>query len=270
MEYPFEDRRAEEARLVAQGRLFDPLTRRLLADAGLTPGMRVLDLGSGAGNVALIAAGLVGPEGRVVGVERDPVAVERARRLAAEAGVANVEFREGDVTTLEGVEPGFDAVVGRLVLMYLADPAGALRRAAGRLRPGGVLCLHEADLDYLWAYPRTPLWEQLRGWLFQTLEKAGVRRRMGLELYGAFRAAGLPAPRLTFEAVAGGGPEAPAWGWAWFVGGLAPLMARLGVATVAEVGPETLADRLLAELTAEDGYVIGPPLVGAWAVVPGE
>jgi predicted methyltransferase len=69
MNYPFTDRAAEDERLVAQGAVFDPLTRRLLRHAGLVPGMRVLDLGSGAGNVARLAAELVGPEGAVVGIE---------------------------------------------------------------------------------------------------------------------------------------------------------------------------------------------------------
>jgi predicted RNA methylase len=80
MDYPFANRAAEDERLVAQGALFDPLTRRLLQQAGIASGMRVLDLGSGAGNVARLAAELVGPAGAVVGVERDPVAVDLARR----------------------------------------------------------------------------------------------------------------------------------------------------------------------------------------------
>src|SRR5690348_7427469 len=109
MSYPFADRVAEDERLVAQGRLFDPLTCRVLEQAGLAPGMRVLDLGSGAGNVARIAAELVGPDGAVVGLERDPAAVELARRRT---DAANVEYRVGDVQTLDGVEDGFDAVVG--------------------------------------------------------------------------------------------------------------------------------------------------------------
>src|SRR5690242_16927105 len=80
--YPFADRAAEDKRLIAQGTLFDPLTRRLLQQAGIAPGMRVLDLGSGAGNVARIAAEMVGPTGAVVGIEKDPAAVELAQRRA--------------------------------------------------------------------------------------------------------------------------------------------------------------------------------------------
>jgi ubiquinone/menaquinone biosynthesis C-methylase UbiE len=95
--YIFEDRAAEQRRLDAQAQLFDPLTERLFRAAGLAAGMRVLDLGSGAGHVALLAARLVGPEGHVVGIERDPQAVASARERAAAAGVANVEFLIGDV-----------------------------------------------------------------------------------------------------------------------------------------------------------------------------
>ncbi len=145
MSYPFSDRVAEDERLVSQGELFDPLTRRLFEQAGLAPGMRVLDLGSGAGNVARLAAEFVGPTGAVVGIEADPAAVDLARRRTH---VDNVEFRVGDVQTLAGVEGHFDVVVGRLVLMYLTDAAAALREAATRLRPAGLICMHEADLTY--------------------------------------------------------------------------------------------------------------------------
>src|SRR6185295_19639453 len=166
MDYPFANRAAEDERLVAQGALFDPLTRRLFQQAGITSGMRVLDLGSGAGNVARLVAELVGPAGAVVGVERDPVAVELARRRT---DAPNVEFRVGDVQTLQDVEDGFDAVVGRLVLMYLTDPVAALRRAAERVRPGGLVCMHETDLEYQWASPQTALWEQIREYFLTAL-----------------------------------------------------------------------------------------------------
>lgn len=268
-QYIFEDRDAEQRRLDAQARLFDPLTERFFRDSGIRPGMRVLDLGSGAGHVALLASRLVGPDGSVVGVERDPAAVANARERAATAGAGNVEFVEGDVQTLAGVEGTYDAVVGRLIVMYLPDPVAALRTAAARLRTGGVIAVHEADLAYDWAAPPTPLWTQVRAWFLQTLDRAGVEPRMGLHLYGCFRRAGLPAPELSLQAAVAGGLDAPAWGWANVVCGVVPLMQRLGVTTSAEVDPDTLADRLLAETLAADGIVIGPPMVGATARVGG-
>jgi SAM-dependent methyltransferase len=264
MSYPFADRVAEDERLIAQGTLFDPLTRRLLQQAGLAPGMRVLDLGSGAGNVARLAAELVGPDGAVVGIERDPAAVALAQRRT---DAPNVEFRVADVQTLDGVEDGFDAVVGRLVLMYQPDPAAVLRRAATRVRPGGLICMHEADLDYLCASPRTPLWHQTGTWFVEALEKAGIETRLGPALYTVFRAAGLPGPNLLVETFAEGGPGAPAWAWANVVSATVPLMEQTGVATRTQVDPATLADRLLAETLACDGCVIGPPMTGAWVAL---
>ena len=77
--YPFADRAAEYERLIQQGnRISDPLTKMLLEAAGLAPGMRVLDLGAGAGNVARLAAEIVGPTGHVTAVDADPEAVEIA------------------------------------------------------------------------------------------------------------------------------------------------------------------------------------------------
>ena len=152
-QYAFTDRAHEQRRLASQAQLFDPLTERVFRAAGLGIGMRVLDLGSGAGDVAMLAARLVGREGEVVGVERDPEAVASAAARVAQAGMSNVRFIQGDVQTLDGVADGFDAAVGRFVLMYVPDPAAALRRAASLVRPGVLVCLHEVDLVYDWAAP---------------------------------------------------------------------------------------------------------------------
>jgi len=230
--------------------------------------MRVLDLGSGAGDVALLAARLVGPDGEVIGVERDPDAVASATARVQRAGIANVRFGQGDVQTLAGVEGEFDAVVGRLVLMYVPDPVAALARTAELLRPGGMVCVQEGDMTYDWAQPMTPLWTQVRAWFLETLERVGVAPRLGLSLYQSFVGAGLPGPELRLECAVIGGPEAWAWGWANVVRGVLPYMERLGVATAADLQPDTLAQRLLDDVLAHDGIVIGPPLVGAWAHTP--
>jgi ubiquinone/menaquinone biosynthesis C-methylase UbiE len=100
--------------------------------------MRVLELGSGAGDVAMLAARLVGREGEVVGVERDPEAVASAAALVAQAGLSNIRFIQGDAQTLDGIADGFDAAVGRLILRYLPDPAAALQRTAALVQPGGL------------------------------------------------------------------------------------------------------------------------------------
>jgi ubiquinone/menaquinone biosynthesis C-methylase UbiE len=264
-DYIFEKRENEQHRLEQQAKRFDPLTERVFQAAGLRPSMRVLDLGSGAGDVAMLVARLVGTDGEVVGIERDPAAVVAAAARVERAGLSNVRFVQGDVQTLGGREGHFDAVVGRLVLMYLPDPVAALAGAAQLLRPGGLICVQEGDMAYDWAEPMTPLWTQVRAWFLETLMRARVAPRMGLSLYSSFVAASLPAPELRMECAVSGGAKAAAWGWANVILGVLPLMERLGVTTAADLQPDTLAERLLRDVRAADGIVIGPPLVGAWA-----
>ncbi|MCF2573853.1 class I SAM-dependent methyltransferase [Brevibacterium sp. UCMA 11754] len=269
-EYLFTQGDAEQQRLLAQGQLLDPITQRLLETAGLRPGSRVLDLGSGSGNVSMLAAQLVGPEGSVVGVDRNAIAASRSQKYFSAMGIDNVEFRAADVQTLDGVEDGFDAVVGRLVYMYLEDPTEALRRAATRVRPGGLICLQEPDMSYWWSAPETPLWRQIYDWFQETMRRAKIEPRMGHALFSTFTGAGLPNPEMNLESRVWGGEQMPTYGWADVVIGALPLMEKLGVVTAAEVDPDTLGDRLHAELVEADGVMITGPLVGAWAERPTE
>lgn len=86
----------EMERLKTQARLIDPITQRFFVEAGLCPEMRVLDVGSGAGDVAFLAADIVGNSGEVVGIDRVPAAIAEASSRAAAQGMANVSFQVGD------------------------------------------------------------------------------------------------------------------------------------------------------------------------------
>ena len=120
-------------------------------------------------------------------------------------------------------------------------------------------------MAYEWAQPMTPLWTQVRAWFLETLARAHIAQRMALALPAAFAAAGLPVPEMRLECALGAGPELPVWGWSNVVVGVVPMMEQLGVATAADVQPDTLTERLLAELRAAQGVVIGPPLIAAWS-----
>jgi ubiquinone/menaquinone biosynthesis C-methylase UbiE len=260
-DYVFDRTRTdEERRLEKQSAVMDPFSDRLFRDAGLAEGMRVLELGSGAGDVALLAARIVGPAGAVVGVERSPVALETARHRAAAAGLHHVTFLPGDLSELARVlgsdRPAFDAVVGRFVLQFVPDPSAVLRAAAAAARPGAVVCFQECDDHYTYAYPTTPLWDQVRTWLLAALDHAGVESRMGLRLYQTFRDAGLPEPKLRMEAAIAGGEEAPVFVWADVLRSVIPTLEQAGIATEAEIAPDTLEERLKADLTATGGVMI--------------
>jgi SAM-dependent methyltransferase len=257
---------AETRRLILAAKILSPSTRRMLQDAGLQTGMRILDIGTGAGDVALAAAELVGPGGRVVGVDANPQILNTAFARARAAGLDNVSFVAGDCreATLDGP---FDAVIGRLVLMYLSDPADALRALADRLRPGGIVAFQEFNFtpESLRPCPPTPLWQQSWGWIVETIRRAGIRAEPGFGLRGTFLAAGLPEPDLRLESVVAGGSESMCYEWmAETVRSMLPLIVTSGLASQAEVGIDTLASRLRAETTAAGGVVKAPDMVSAW------
>jgi len=116
----------EIERLNVQGRALSGPTRVLREAAGLRERMRVLDLGSGAGDMSVVVADVVGGGGEVVGVERAPEAVGEATARAERLGRGSGRFVIGDIHDALDHGP-FDAVVCRLVLMYVPDPAAVLR-----------------------------------------------------------------------------------------------------------------------------------------------
>ncbi|MBO0691944.1 MAG: class I SAM-dependent methyltransferase [Acidimicrobiaceae bacterium] len=263
--------RDEYDRLSSQAAFLGGTTERLFRAAGLEPGMRVLDVGSGAGDVALLTAELVGPEGEVVGVDVDGAALEVARGRAQSRGLRNVTFVEGDARTSE-LGGGFDAAVGRLVLMYWSDPAEALRGIVAHVQPGGVVVFQELDLDpsvSSRSLPEDTLWNQMGQLVIETFTRAGMHMRMGRQLFGAFRAAGMPAPRMRDEALVGGGPDFG--GYAWLAGvirSLAPLMSKLAIADVDQLALDTLTDRLRDDAVTGGAVVWTPSFVGAYARCP--
>ena len=105
----------------------------------LSSGERVVDVGCGAGIDSLIAAKKVGPDGRVLGVDMTPSMLEKARRAAEEAGLKNVEFREGYAESLPVDEGWADVVISNGVLNLMPDKAAALEEIARVLKPGGRL-----------------------------------------------------------------------------------------------------------------------------------
>ena len=145
--YPFQSLDAERQRLTAQDRLVAPLTRRLFERAGIAAGMRVLDIGSGSGDVSFLVSRLVGPKGRVIGIDRDPAQVAFAEQRAKAEGLTNVQFMAKAFQDVV-LDDNVDAIVGRLVLMYAANPVDALRRVLRNLRTGGVVALQESIIDY--------------------------------------------------------------------------------------------------------------------------
>jgi SAM-dependent methyltransferase len=260
----------ERRRLIDQALTIDRATERYLREAGIEEGMRVLDLGSGMGDTALLAARLVGPSGRVLGIERSQTMIAAATARMRSLDAPQVEIVAGDVTELPrlGGRP-FDAVIGRLILIHLPDPVAVLRDAIALVRPGGLAVMIDYDLGAITSHPPAPLWERTIDRLLDAMTVAGGHLRMGLDLRPTFLAAGLPAPRLRSDQDLGGGPD-----WAGYervaevARSVRPTLRAYDEEAAAELDVDTLAARLRDDVVATGGVATWPSLVGAWARVP--
>jgi SAM-dependent methyltransferase len=258
----------ELARLDAQERLVGPITRQFLQEAGIDAGMRVLDVGSGAGHVSFLAADLVGETGEVIGADNAPAAIAAARARAKEASRSNVEFREGNPTEMEFEQP-FDAIVGRYVLMFQADHVAMLRKLARKLRPGGLIVFHEPDWGGACSLPPSPLYDRCHRWIIDTFLLLGIEPRMGVKLHEAFIAAELPAPTMRLMAIIRSGVGGSDWidQIAELVRTLLPTMEQLKVARPSEVEIETLGKRIHREIEIGGGVIVGRSEIGGWSRV---
>jgi SAM-dependent methyltransferase len=258
----------ELERLRVQASLIEPITRRFFVDAGIGAGMRVLDVGSGAGDVAFLVAELVGETGKVVGVDRVPAPLITARQRARARAVTNVSFLDGDPTEMS-FDQRFDAVVGRYVLMYQPDPSATIRTLVTHLRPGAVVVFHEPYRDGIRSFPPVPSYDRAWQLVDETLRRTGGDTTMGIKLHAAFVGAGLAPPSMRLESIIAGGASCsdhlhlevdP-------VAALLPEMERLGIATADEVDAETMAERVLAEAIATESVIVGRAEVAAWTRV---
>src|SRR6185312_3982162 len=174
----------ELARIERQAGFFADATRDGLHRAGLEPGMRVLDLGCGVGDVSLAAAEIVGPSGLVTGIDISPHALAVARARAQQGG-AVAHFEQ---VSIEGFQRfgEFDAVIGRFILVHFPDPVATLRQVAGQLRPGTPLVSMEMDMDRTEASAPFPLFVEHVGNIVKMYRAMGLSPDMGTKLYATY------------------------------------------------------------------------------------
>jgi SAM-dependent methyltransferase len=258
----------ELKRLRLQSELVDPFTRQFYQDAGVKWGMRVLDVGSGGGDAALLAAELVGEEGEVVGLDKAPAAVSAAQARVERLGKRNISFRQGD---LERLEPGeaFDAVLGRYVLMFNPDPAAMVKSLARLVRPGGVIVFHETDWSGIRSNPVAPIYQQCHDWIARTFAKIGTNPHMGHDLRSVFVGAGMDPPSMGLRAVIQGPTDGVAYVdmIAELAITMAPVMEEQGVIAPGELDPATFGLRMRGEVERLGSVVVGRSEIGAWSRV---
>ena len=267
-EYALGSDDAEIARLDLQAASIAAPTAFLLGAAGIAPGMRVLDLGTGLGHVAFAVGDMVGPSGFVLGVDQSerPLAVAEERRSAL--GRDNIRFQQVDVHQLE-VGEQFDALVARLLLFHLPDAVDVVHSLLRFLKPGGRVVAIEFDIGTARSEPELPLVTETGARIEAAFRAAGADPRIGAHIALMLEDAGLTGVE-TFGLQVYLRPDDPR-GPALFAGvtrSLSHKMLSEGIATEEELGLATLEQRLSEDVAAARAVVLPPGVVGAWGFRP--
>ena len=272
---PTDDR--ERARLRHQSAWLAAQTHALFTEAGIGAGQHVLDVGSGAGDVAFLAAGLVGPEGRVLGLDRDASQVAAANARAADLGHDTVRFETADLFAFDTTDR-FDAVVGRFVLIHTARLDDALDRLARLVRPGGVMAFLELQYDGGWTTISDPedllpaSFRRIGDLLLRTVEASAGARNLVVRLPRSLARLGAVESRLDQRAAIG--REVLRAYCAHVIDtarAALPGMVALGVASEGEVdlaAIEAEVDAALARPEAETAVTDGYPAVLSFVRLP--
>jgi SAM-dependent methyltransferase len=246
------------------------MTRRFITEAGVAPGMRVIEIGCGSGEVTEVLAALVGPTGFVAAIDKDIGALALARQRIAGLGISHVQFLaagvDADLSPLDGLQrQSFDVLAGRRVLMYLRDPASVIRRFSEWLHSGGLVVFEESDSTMIPArLSPLPARDTVTGWLKRMLAAEGVDPSMGFHLPATLAAAGLEFERVRAEAVIQGqGTQYPL---PELLKLLRQRMVAAGIATEDEV--DSLMARLDTETLGPTSVYVSDISFCAWARKP--
>jgi SAM-dependent methyltransferase len=254
--------KGEVERLRLLNEVYGPGSEALLRAAGLGPGIRVVEVGCGSGNVSCWLAGQVGEGGAVVGVDNSPAQVEQARLQAQARGLANVTFVVGDACAPPLPAGSFDLACCRLVLMHLTRPADGLWAMRELVRPGGRVVCEEMDLTRWLCDPPSALMGRSFELNVALGDRRGAHFRLGSSLHRLFREAGFARPEVSANfPVALRGEVKRLLGLSFQ--GFAPALVADGLA------PQEEVDRIAAEvlrLAGDETTLFGFPLVGqVWA-----
>lgn len=258
---------SEHDRLIRQAARLAPYTQALFRQAGLKPGQRVLDIGSGMGDVAFLAAQIVGPQGQVVGVDVDGAALSQARRRADAQGLRNVAFIETSLDLFKA-DHLFDAVVGRLILQFVPRPIDTLRTLASLVHPGGVMVFQESNWEAMLSQVmHLPLRLTCCELIYESFKRSKANVDMGTTLVRGFEQIGFHDPQMQLDVPVGVDSETRRWVYE-LVSTLYPRFIQYGLSvnTIGELG--TLAERLDSELAHYNAYAACIGLTGIWSRKP--
>lgn len=238
------------------------LTKNFLVEAGITQGMRVLDFGCGMGIVTRLAAELVGDQGGVVGVDIDENAIAQANKQVEESKATNLKFVVGSFDFDHDESAPFDAIIGRRVLMYQADPTHCLSMLLKQLKPGGILVSQEYDSASLEINKSLELHSKTLSLMSDTIKAEGAHMHMGLDLVPCFLRAGIIVKGM--RAVAVTSTPAAQHTATEIIRAMIPRIKKATGLSEDDIDVNTLAQRLEDEIVEADTTFVWGFSFGAW------
>jgi SAM-dependent methyltransferase len=255
---------AGRERLRVLSRVMAPMTARLLERVGVLPGQQCVDVGCGGGDVTLALARMVGPHGRVVGVDIDDVKLDLARREAADAGIANAEYRHAGIDELSA-DGAYDVAYARFLLSHLSDPAAGLRRLAGAVRPGGVVAVQDIDYVGAFCHPASRAYDAAWELYPRVAAHNGGDAWLGRRLPGLFADAGFDSIGVNIEQPAGFDSDVKLLTALTFES-IADTAVAAGLANAGEL--DELMHELHSFAARPDTILTLPRMVQVWGRVP--
>jgi SAM-dependent methyltransferase len=201
-DYIFGSSGREQQRLIEQATALEPQTCWLLDRLKLEAGWRVADVGCGPVGILFLLSERVGPQGEVVGIEREQRFADIARSEIERRRLKNVTILQGDALRPSENNELFDLVHERLVLFNLPerDQLRVVEQMVSRLKPGGLIALQEYDAVSLISYPEHPSWTTLLDAYAEAFRSRGGNRATGRAVRSLLRAAGVGSIEMKVHA----------------------------------------------------------------------
>jgi ubiquinone/menaquinone biosynthesis C-methylase UbiE len=190
----------ELQRLDYQSQILHGLEQKIWRDAGLTPTMRVLDLGCGTGIISqAIAQSLT--SGSIVGVDRSPAMVLAAQNRAQEQEMTNLTFQVGSSENLNLPSSSCDFVYARLLFQHLSNPQETLSEIQRVLKPGGIICIVDVDNDWTMFHPPVPSINTFQQYITKIQQQQGGDPQIGRKLGGYLTTARFAQIKTSIEII---------------------------------------------------------------------
>lgn len=230
-------------------------------------GLKVMEVGCGNGELTRQLSTLVGPEGSIVALDNNCKALESAKAQIGLSKYKNMQFIEGDISNFPidfslSEAGSFDLLVGRRILMYLAQPAAVIKELSQYLKKGGIAVFQESDPTITPAsIDEMPAHDQASEWLRAMLVKEDVHMTMGFNLPKTLAGSGLEFKKVFAEAVIQGQGEQ--FELADMIKLLTQRLLGAGIATQIEI--THLIERLVEESKDKSNVYISDMSFCAWA-----